>query len=68
MERFEEIARTMAQVIRDCSCELGCPSCVGSAVTPATAADLDSTTRGRIPDKRAAQALLEAMVGEEHAA
>jgi DEAD/DEAH box helicase domain-containing protein len=62
MERFGEIAVTMAQVVRDCPCESGCPSCVGSAVTPATASDLSSSTRGRIPDKEAARVLLEAML------
>ncbi len=62
LARFEEIARTMAQAIQACPCQSGCPSCVGAAVTPATATDLDASTRGRIPDKRAAQVLLEAML------
>ncbi|MFH1007046.1 MAG: DEAD/DEAH box helicase [Candidatus Latescibacterota bacterium] len=61
LEHFEEIIETVAEVIRNCGCEDGCPSCVGSAVPAFAMTDLDSAVRGRIPDKRAAHFLLEAM-------
>jgi ATP-dependent helicase YprA (DUF1998 family) len=52
---------TIYAVIRECGCEDGCPSCVGSAVPAFAMTDLDSAVRGRIPDKRAARLLLEQM-------
>jgi|LSQX01.1.fsa_nt_gb DEAD/DEAH box helicase domain-containing protein len=64
MERFDEIMRTVARVISECACEDGCPSCVGSAMPPFAASDLDSAVRGRIPNKAAAQCLLRGMLGE----
>ncbi|MFP4250090.1 MAG: DEAD/DEAH box helicase, partial [Armatimonadota bacterium] len=62
MERFDDIMRTVAQVIDECGCEDGCPSCVGAAVPPFAATDMDSAVRGRIPDRAAAQALLQRMI------
>jgi DEAD/DEAH box helicase domain-containing protein len=61
MERFDAIAGTIADVIGNCACEDGCPSCVGSAVPASALTDLDSAVRGRIPNKAAAKALLEAI-------
>ena len=58
MDRFEDIMLTISDVIRDCGCMDGCPSCVGSAVSPSSMTDLDSSVRGRIADKTAAQFLL----------
>ncbi len=60
-ERFPELIEAVTAVIRDCSCEVGCPSCVGSAVTPFAHSDLDTSVRGRIPGKRATIRLLELM-------
>jgi len=57
-ERFPEILGAALRVIEECACEDGCPSCVGSPVPPFAMSDLDSSVRGRIPDKRAALALL----------
>jgi len=62
MERFDDIMRTVARVIEECGCEDGCPSCVGSAIPPFAATDMDSAVRGRIPDKAAARVLIRAMV------
>jgi ATP-dependent helicase YprA (DUF1998 family) len=62
MEQFDAIMRTIAEVVRDCGCEDGCPSCVGSAVTPSAMTDLDASVRGRIADKRAASFLLDAVL------
>ena len=62
MEQFDEIMRTIQDVIRDCGCEDGCPSCVGSAVSPSAMTDLDSSVRGRIADKAAARYLLDSLL------
>jgi DEAD/DEAH box helicase domain-containing protein len=65
MAAISEIMQTIHTVIRECGCEDGCPSCVGSALPAFAMADLDSAVRGRIPDKRAALFLLDAMIGHE---
>ncbi|MGI5817920.1 MAG: DEAD/DEAH box helicase [Armatimonadota bacterium] len=62
MERFDDIMRTVARVIEECACEDGCPSCVGSAIPPFAATDMDTAVRGRIPDKAAARALIRRMI------
>jgi len=63
MDAIGEIMQTIHTVIRECGCEDGCPSCVGSALPAFAMTDLDSAVRGRIPDKRAALFLLDAMLG-----
>jgi DEAD/DEAH box helicase domain-containing protein len=68
MESMDQILRTVLDVVRECSCEDGCPSCVGAAVPAFAMTDLDSSVRGRIPDKRAARFLLEEMLGARSAA
>ena len=62
LEQFDAIVQTIAEVIRNCGCLDGCPSCVGSAVPPSAMTDLDSSVRGRIPDKRAALFLLDELL------
>ncbi|MBM3238674.1 DEAD/DEAH box helicase [Candidatus Poribacteria bacterium] len=62
LEKFADIIQTVAEVIRNCGCEDGCPSCVGSAVPPSAMTDLDSAVRGRIPNKQAAQFLLDVLL------
>jgi DEAD/DEAH box helicase domain-containing protein len=62
LDQFDEILQTVAEVIRNCGCPDGCPSCVGSAVPPSAMTDLDSAVRGRIPDKRASLRLLSLML------
>ncbi|MEA3400118.1 MAG: DEAD/DEAH box helicase [Armatimonadota bacterium] len=64
MQRVDEIMPTIRRVIEECGCEDGCPSCVGSAVPPFAATDLDSAVRGRIPDKAAAAFLLGRLLAE----
>ena len=59
LDHIEEILRACRTVIRECVCEGGCPSCVGAAQPAFAQTDLDSSVRGRIPDKRAALFLLE---------
>ncbi|MCK4374878.1 MAG: DUF1998 domain-containing protein, partial [Candidatus Brocadiae bacterium] len=58
-----DIMRTIHTVIRECACQDGCPSCVGSAIPPFAMTDMDSAVRGRIPNKEAARFLLDAMLG-----
>ncbi len=62
LDRFEDIIQTVAEVIRDCGCDDGCPSCVGSAVPASAMGDLDTTVRGRIADKDASLFLLETIL------
>ncbi len=57
--RLDDILDTIHDVILDCACEDGCPSCVGAAVPAFAQTDIDSAVRGRIPDKEAAGILLE---------
>ncbi|HEX2951621.1 MAG TPA: Zn-binding domain-containing protein, partial [Armatimonadota bacterium] len=64
LDHIEELLKTVATVIRECSCEDGCPSCVGSAVPAFAMTDLDSAVRGRIPDKSAALFLLDMLLGD----
>ena len=62
LDRLDEIMRTVLTVIKECACEDGCPSCVGSAVPPFAMTDLDSGVRGRIPNKEGARFLLETVL------
>ena len=61
LDHFDKIVETIAEVIRNCGCEDGCPSCVGSAVPAFAMTDLDTAVRGRIPNKQAARFLLDAL-------
>jgi DEAD/DEAH box helicase domain-containing protein len=62
MESFAELVGTVHTVIRECRCEDGCPSCVGAAVPAFAMTDLDSSVRGRIPNKEAAKFLLDELL------
>ena len=62
LDQFDAMMQTIADVVRTCACEDGCPSCVGSAVPPSAMTDLDSAVRGRIPNKQAARFLLDALL------
>lgn len=59
LDRLDEILPALYDVVRDCSCQDGCPSCVGSPIPPFAMTDLDAATRGRIPNKQGARILLE---------
>ncbi len=61
-DRLEEMLRTVLTIIEECGCEDGCPSCVGAAMPAFAMTDLDSSVRGRIPDKKAAKLLLQCIV------
>ncbi len=62
MDAMSEMLATIRDVVASCACEDGCPSCVGAAVPSFAMTDLDSAVRGRIPDKRAARFLLDALL------
>ena len=62
-ERLEPIMQAVAAVLRECACESGCPSCVGAPVPAFALGDADGGTRGRIPDKKAARLIVEALLG-----
>ena len=53
------------EVISNCPCEDGCPSCVGAALPSFALTDIDSGTRGRIPDKQAALVITHHLLGLE---
>ena len=65
LDRMPEIMQTVYDVICDCGCPDGCPSCVGSAMPAFAMTDLDSSVRGRIPNKAAAKMLLDLMLGRK---
>jgi ATP-dependent helicase YprA (DUF1998 family) len=64
-DRVEELVRAVHEVITHCPCEDGCPSCVGAALPAFALTDLDSGTRGRIPDKQAALVITHHLLGLE---
>jgi len=59
---IEEVMQAALSLIRGCACEEGCPSCVGSPLSPQYQQDPDLDLRGRIPDKEAALILLHALL------
>lgn len=62
LERLGDILTTVYNVIRECSCPDGCPSCVWSALPAFAMTDMDSAVRGRLPNKQGARLLLEALL------
>jgi DEAD/DEAH box helicase domain-containing protein len=62
-DHMEEILQAGLEMINGCSCEIGCPSCVGSPIPPFSQLDPDTNARGRIPDKEAAKMLLHEILG-----
>jgi len=61
-ESLEPIMQAVGVVLRECGCEVGCPSCVGAPVPAFALSDIDSGTRGRIPNKRAARLIMEGLL------
>ena len=62
LDRFAELLFAARDVVRDCPCQDGCPSCVGAALPAFAMTDADSSVRGRIPNKAAAQFLLDQLL------
>jgi DEAD/DEAH box helicase domain-containing protein len=59
-ERIEDLLRISHEMVSECSCEDGCPSCVGLPnLRPAIHADPDLTRGYPIPNKSATERLLE---------
>jgi DEAD/DEAH box helicase domain-containing protein len=61
-DAMEDLMQAVYDVISKCPCERGCPSCVGSAMPAFAMSDMDSGSRGRIPDKAGALAILESII------
>jgi len=59
---IEEILTAALAVIEECSCENGCPSCVGAVLPYLYSQREDIDTRGKIPDKEAAICMLHDML------
>ncbi len=63
-ERVEELMRTCLQMVEECGCEDGCPSCVGiPTLRPAIHTDPDIFGSFPIPDKQAGLTILRRIVG-----
>jgi ATP-dependent helicase YprA (DUF1998 family) len=63
---IEELLRGCLELVSECGCESGCPSCVGLPVLrPAIQQDPDTQGGWPIPDKGSAELLLRAMLGRE---
>ncbi|NPV79981.1 MAG: DEAD/DEAH box helicase [Firmicutes bacterium] len=62
---IEEIISSCLDVITECTCENGCPSCVGAPEVPFSQYDPDTSPRGRIPDKDAALIILHDLLERE---
>jgi DEAD/DEAH box helicase domain-containing protein len=63
-EKVEELMRTCLQMVEECGCEDGCPSCVGiPTLRPAIHTDPDIFGSFPIPDKQAGLTILRRMVG-----
>lgn len=64
-DNMEPILSACRELIAGCSCDNGCPSCVGAPIPPSAQLDPDSNARGRIPDKEASLVLLHELLGLE---
>jgi len=62
-EAIGDLLKSVHTVVSQCACRDGCPSCVGAAVPSFALGDLDSSVRGRIPDKEAALLILHDLLG-----
>jgi len=64
-ELIDQILEKCLELISNCPCEDGCPSCVGSPSRSWSYFDADMEFKERIPDKEAALILLHDMLGKE---
>ena len=64
--RIEDLLRGCLELVRECDCEDGCPSCVGLPILrPPIQQDPDAGGSWPIPDKESARLLLEALLSAE---
>lgn len=63
VDAMEQLMQAIHKVITNCPCISGCPSCVGAALPAFALTDIDSGTRGRIPDKQAALLIMRHLLG-----
>jgi DEAD/DEAH box helicase domain-containing protein len=63
-DNFEDLMRTAGEIIRSCSCDDGCPSCVGSATSAPVISGGNPEIDVAAPGKRSALTLLDALTGE----
>jgi len=61
-EIMEEMLPNALDVIKECSCERGCPSCVGAPRSRQDLLDPDASPRGKLPDKAAALIILHSIL------
>jgi len=64
-DAMDKLVQAVHEVISNCPCADGCPSCVGAALPAFALTDIDSGTRGRIPDKQAALVITHDLLGLE---
>jgi DEAD/DEAH box helicase domain-containing protein len=64
-DELERLLTSARDLIGECECEDGCPSCVGSASKTYTYYDAGGEARARIPDKEAALIVLHDVLGLE---
>jgi DEAD/DEAH box helicase domain-containing protein len=64
-DELEVLLKSARDLVAECACEDGCPSCVGSASKTYTYYDADGGARERIPDKEAALVVLHDVLGLE---
>jgi DEAD/DEAH box helicase domain-containing protein len=57
-EIAEDVVRSALELIRECGCQEGCPSCVGSPLPYFEPQGADVDSRGKVPDKEAALCIL----------
>ncbi|MFH1755612.1 MAG: DUF1998 domain-containing protein, partial [Candidatus Latescibacterota bacterium] len=65
-ELLGEIMEASLDLIDQCACDGGCPSCVGSPLPPFSQLDPDANARGMIPDKEAAKSILHALLNKDY--
>jgi DEAD/DEAH box helicase domain-containing protein len=61
---WEEVLNAATDLIHDCECSTGCPSCIGSPLV-GTGVGVWSDWKEVIPDKEGSLVLLHAMLGRE---
>ena len=67
-QRLEQLLEAALELVERCPCDDGCPSCVAAPVPPHGQADPELESRGRIPAKAAALALLRGLLDDRRVA